>query len=398
MTNEQWLKGKAAVVGIGHTAYGRRGEFVDRGSFSLVIEAVQKACDDAGIDPRDIDGWTSYSNDVNQGGLLAAAFGTKRLRFTGMGWGGGGGAMGGAYMYAAMAVATGQADYVAVVRGVTMPAHARFGRMGTTEGPPYGLMTPGQAFALAARRHMYRFGTTTDDFAQIAINARLMASKNPDARFRDTITMEDHHNSPIICDPLHKLDFCMESEFGTCVIITSAERAKDLKQPPVTLLAAAMGAPPRWGDAMFGGWGGGDENVGGQYAPDDDYVTGGHRTVAEDLYAKAGLGPNDVDVAEIYDHFTPMVIMGIEDFQFCKKGEGGGFVSDGKIGLGQGQLPLNTHGGNLAEVYAHGMTHVFEAVRQIRGTSYNQVPDAEVALVVAGASMAPTSAMLFGKS
>ncbi|MCW2529223.1 MAG: lipid-transfer protein [Pseudonocardiales bacterium] len=397
MSSGDWLSGKASVVGIGHTPYGKRGQYVERGSFSLVIEAVQKACDDAGIDPRDIDGWTSYSNDVNQGGLLASAFGTKRLRFTGMGWGGGGGAMGGAYLYAAMAVATGQADYVAVVRGVTMPDTGRFGRMGTTEGPAHGLMTPGQAFALAARRHMHRFGTTTDDFAQIAINARQMASTNPDARFRDLITLEDHHNSPMICDPLHKLDFCMESEFGTCVIITSTERAQDLKQTPVRLLAAAMGAPPRWGDAMFGGWGGGDEMVGGQFAPDDDYVTGGYRTIADDLYAKAGVGPADIDAAQIYDHFTPMVLMGLEDFQFCKKGEGGPFLRDGNIGLGAGKLALNTHGGNLAEVYAHGMTHVFEAVRQVRGTSTNQVPNAEVSLVAAGSSMAPTSAMIFGR-
>jgi acetyl-CoA acetyltransferase len=244
---------------------------------------------------------------------------------------------------------------------------------------------------------MYRFGTTTDDFAQIAINARLMASKNPDARFRDTITLEDHHNSPIICDPLHKLDFCMESEFGTCVIITSAERAKDLKQPPVSLLAAAMGAPPRWGDAMFGGWGGGDENVGGQYAPDDDYVTGGHRTVAEDLYAKAGLGPNDVDVAEIYDHFSPMVLLGLEDFRLAPKGESGPFVAEGNIRR-TGSMPVNTHGGNLAEVYLHGMTHVIEATKQMRGTAINQIADAEVALVVCGASPSPSGALLLRKA
>jgi len=396
-----WLSGKAAIVGIGHTAFGKRGEFADRGTFSLVLEAIQKACDDAGISPKEIDGWSSYSNDPNQGAMLSAMLGCDRLRFTAMGWGGGGGAMGGAFMYAAMAVATGQADYVCVLRGATMPGSARFGGMGKPgDGPPHGMMSPGNSFALAARRHMARFGTTIDHFGEIAINARRNAANNPNARFRDEITMDDHHNSQLICDPLRKMDFCMESDFGTAIIITSAERAKDSKTEAVSLLSMAMGGPPRWGDAWFGqaasdssGMG---SPVGGHMCDDDDYVSGGYRTLAIDLYNKAGLGPDDVDVALLYDHFTPMVIMALEDFQFCKKGEGGPFVAEGNIRR-EGKIPVNTHGGNLAEVYAHGMTHMMEGVRQIRGHSPNQLDNPEVALIAAGASMAPTGAILLGK-
>ncbi len=396
-----WLSGKAAIVGIGHTAFGKRGEFAERGTFSLVLEAVQKACDDAGISPKEIDGWSSYSNDPNQGAMLSAMLGCERLRFTAMGWGGGGGAMGGAFMYAAMAVATGQADYVCIVRGATMPGAARFGGMGKPgDGPPHGMISPGNSFALPARRHMARFGTTIDHFGEIAINARRNAANNPHARFRDEITMEDHHNSQLICDPLRKMDFCMESDFGTAIIVTSAERAKDSKNEPVSLLSMAMGGPPRWGDAWFG-QAASDSSamgspVGGHMCDDDDYVTGGYRTLAIDLYNKAGLGPDDVDVALLYDHFTPMVIMALEDFQFCKKGEGGPFVAEGNIRR-EGKIPVNTHGGNLAEVYAHGMTHMMEGVRQLRGHSPNQLDNPEVALIAAGASMAPTGAILLGK-
>jgi acetyl-CoA acetyltransferase len=389
MTGGNWLRDKAAFVGFGHTRYGRRGELGDNGPVPLVIEAVEKAAADAGISPADIDGYSSYSNDSVDAGTLASAFGSPDLRFTAMGWGGGGGAMGGAYMYAAMAVATGQANYVAVTRGVVQGGQFgnRFGGMGRTVAPRFpGLQTPGQSFALAARRHMHVYGTTIDHFGEIAINARRNAANNPDARFREEITMDDHHESRMICDPLRLLDHCMESDSGSCVIITSAERAKDLEQPPVHLAGVAMGAPYRWGMGMFGG-----NNM-----SEEDFMSAGQRTIANDLYANAGMGPDDVDVALIYDHFTPMVLMGLEDFRLCPKGESGPFVADGHIRR-EGSMPVNTHGGNLAEVYNHGMSHVYEGMRQLRGTSTNQIDGAEVALVVAGSSPTPSSALLLRK-
>ncbi|MGE0881869.1 MAG: lipid-transfer protein, partial [Acidimicrobiia bacterium] len=252
---------------------------------------------------------------------------------------------------------------------------------------PYpAVVTPAQSFALAAQRHMHLYGTTIDHFGEVAVSTRLNAVTNPDARYRTPITMEDHHESRLICDPLRLLDFCMEAEGGCCVIVTSAERARDLKQTPVYVAGLAMGAPRRYGMGVFGGL-----NM-----SDEDFASAGQRTVGEDLYANAGLGPSDVDVALIYDHFTPMVLMGLEDFQFVKKGESGPFVAEGNIRR-NGSLPVNTHGGNLSEVYLHGMTHVFEGMRQLRGSAPNQIADAEVALVVAGSSPAPTSALLLTK-
>jgi acetyl-CoA acetyltransferase len=389
MAEGTWLRDKAAFVGFGHTRYGKRGELGANGPVPLVIEAVLKACEDAGIDPTDLDGFCSYSGDAVDAGTLAATLGIKQLRLTGMGWGGGGGAMCGAFMYACMAVATGQANYVAITRGVVQGGAfgRRFGGMGAVQLPPYPMLTsPGQSFALAARRHMAVYGTTIDHFGEIAINARRNAATNPDARFRDPITMEDHHNSRMIADPLRLLDFCMESDSGNCVIVSSAERARDLRPPVVHLAGVAMGAPYRWGMGMFGG-----NNM-----SDEDFASAGQRTIANDLYANAGLGPEDVSLANIYDHFTPMVLMGLEDFQFVPKGEAGPFVADGNIRR-EGKLPVNTHGGNLAEVYNHGMSHVFEAMRQLRGTAPNQVGGAEVALVVAGSSPSPSSAMLLTK-
>jgi len=200
--------------------------------------------------------------------------------------------------------------------------------------------------------------------------------------------MEDHHNSRMLADPLRLLDYCMESDSGTCVILTSADRAKDLKSRPVYVSGLAMGAPYRWGGGHFEGILGS-----GNQMSDDDFASSGHRTIAEDLYRNAGMEAADVDVAELYDHFTCMVLMELEDYGLCPKGESGPFVAEGHTRLG-GTIPVNTHGGNLSEVYAHGMTHVIEAVRQLRGEAFNQVADAEVALVVAGPSPAPSSSML----
>ncbi|MGX7680187.1 thiolase C-terminal domain-containing protein [Jatrophihabitans sp. DSM 45814] len=389
MSEGSWLRDKAAIAGFGHTKFGRRGEFAAGGTFALVVEAIKNACVDAGISPADIDGYATYSQDEADAGQLAFALGAPDFRFAAMGpMRAGGGGMGSAYLCAAMAVATGQANYVAVTRGITQPPTARFGGSGRTTVIPQfpAIATPAQAFALQARRHMAEFGTTTDHFAEVAINARLNAANNPLARFRTPITVDDHHNSRLIADPIHLLDCCLESDGGACVIITSAERARDLKQPPVYLSAVAMGAPRRWGGGTFGGY-----NMSAQ-----DFTSAGQNTIARQLYANAGIGPKDVDVAEIYDHFTPMVLMGLEDFQLAPKGESGPFVAEGNI-RSNGSMPVNTHGGNLAEVYLHGMTHVIEGTRQMRGTSTTQIAGAEVALVVCGASPAPSGAMLLRK-
>jgi acetyl-CoA acetyltransferase len=389
------MKNQAAIVGIGAVPFGRRGEFAERGLVRLAVEAITAACDDAGIRPKDVDGYASYYSSVEPAELMAA-FGAERLRHASQTWGGGGASMCGAFSNAAMAVATDQADFVVVHKVATMEASKRygqaFGQMGqgvpAVGGPfafsvPYGLQSPGQMFALAVRRHMHLYGTTSEQMAHVAMNARDMARTNPSARFREPITVEDHQASAMIADPLRLFDFCMESDYGCAVVITSAERARDLRHAPAYISAASAGAPFRFGNALMSFY----------QQPDEDFASGGHRVVAEELYRLSGMSITDMDAAMVYDHFTGMVLMALEDFGFCAKGEGGPYAEGGNLGLG-GPVPVNTHGGNLAEAYTHGMTHVNEAVRQIRGTAINQIDGATNVLVVGGAGPSPTSGMI----
>lgn len=389
------LRNQAAIVGIGNAPFGRRGEHAAKGHVRLAIEAITAAATDAGITGKDIDGYSSYYTQVEPAELVAA-FGAKHLRYASQTWGGGGSSMCGAFQNAAMAVATGQAEFVVVHKVATMEGAGRygqsFGQLGqgidAIPGPfafsvPYGLQSPGQMFALAVRRHMHLYGTTSEQLAHVAINARRMAANNPAARFREPLTVAEHQASPMLADPLRRLDFCMESDYGCAVVITSAERARDLRADPVYVAAATAGAPFRMGNALMSFYN----------QPDEVFASSGHQVVAEELYRHSGMTLDDMDVAMLYDHFTGMLIMALEDFGFCAKGEGGAYVADGNLGL-DGPLPVNTHGGNLAEAYTHGMTHVNEAVRQIRGTAINQIDGATNVLVVGGAGPSPTSGMI----
>jgi acetyl-CoA acetyltransferase len=214
----------------------------------------------------------------------------------------------------------------------------------------------------------------------VAINARRNAANNPDARFRNAITIEEHHSSRLIADPLRLLDCCMESDGAAAVIITSPERARDLRQSPVRIRSVSTTGEYKWATISFN-------------TVDEDFVSTGHRRAARDLYARAGLGPGDVDVALFYDAFTPSVIMSLEDWGFCPVGEGGPFVAGGNIAR-EGSIPVNTHGGNLAEVYLQGITHLLEGVRQLRGTSCNQIAGADVVLYGSGVGASPGGGLL----
>jgi acetyl-CoA acetyltransferase len=203
---------------------------------------------------------------------------------------------------------------------------------------------------------------------------------------RDPMTLDDYFAARMIAEPLCLFDFCLECDGAVAVITTSAERAKDLRHPPAYVRASAHGGNGRWGQAIT--WMG---------MPDDEFASSGHRPVAKRLYEMAGLSPSDVDVALIYDHFAPMVLLQLEDYGFCAIGESGPFVESGAIRYGTGALPVNTHGGNLSEAYIIGMTHVKEAVEQIRGIAVNQVEGAQVALATGGPASIPTSGLLLTK-
>jgi acetyl-CoA acetyltransferase len=250
-----------------------------------------------------------------------------------------------------------------------------------------GLLSPGHSFAQITSRHMHLYGTRREAFAEVAISTRDNAIKRPTALRTDPLTIDDYFNARMINDPLCLLDYTMESDGAVAVITTSTERARDLKQPPVLIAAANHGGDGRWGPALF------------KYfqTPDEYFTSSGHRPVAKRMYEMAGLSPSDVDVALLYDHFSPMVVMQLEDYGFCQIGEGGAFVEDGNIRYGTGSIPVNTHGGNLSEAYIIGMTHVREAVEQIRGVAVNQVEGAEVALVTGGPAGLPVSGALLRK-
>ena len=374
----EWLpKDNVCIVGVGETEYTKHGQ-IKRSEFQLACEAILNAVDDAGLKIQDIDGICSFSNDRNDPTLLATALGIPQLRFSNMVWGGGGGGGCGAVGNAAMAVYTGAAKYVVAFRALAQGQFVRFGQAAAAAdfgangfNMPYGVIAPVQIFAMHARRHMHEYGTTSRQFGAVSVACYKHAQRNPRAvMYGRPITIEDHQNSRMIADPLRLYDCCLESDGAAAVVVTTADRAKDLKQRPVYLMAAAQGTGPGQGDFAS--------------VNRPDYPSSNFKTIADDLWKMAGITPNDIDVAQIYETFTCMVLMTIEDHGFCKKGEGGAFVENGRIEWPDGELPINTSGGNLAEAYIHGFELINEAVRQMRGTSTCQVKDAETCLVASG--------------
>jgi acetyl-CoA acetyltransferase len=247
---------------------------------------------------------------------------------------------------------------------------------------PYGLLTPGQIFALMARRHMIDYGTSEKDLGAIALTCRARANQNPRAQMHDrSLSMDEYLAARMIASPLRLYDFCRETDGASALVVTSTERARDLARPPVLISAVAQGSPPA-------------PQPGIQFPVlmRDDLTTLPARQAADTLYRRAGLGPAEIDVAQLYDCFTITVLLQLEDYGFCPKGEGGAYASSGEIDLG-GRTPINTGGGHLSEGYIHGMNHIVEGVRQMRGTSTGQVDGAETCLVTS-TPLPPGSALI----
>jgi acetyl-CoA acetyltransferase len=249
---------------------------------------------------------------------------------------------------------------------------------------PMGLGTPAGQVAMIAQRYMHVYGATSEDFGRVAVADRKHAATNPNAFFYGKpITLEEHQASRWIVEPLHLLDCCQESDGGVAVVVTSAERARDLPNPPVVVRGAAQGS-------------GSDQYVMTSYYRDGLTGLPEMGLVGEQLWRQAGLAPEDVDVAVLYDHFTPFVLIQLEELGFCPRGDARHFIADGALEVG-GRLPTNPHGGQLGEAYIHGMNGIAEGVRQLRGTAVNQVADAEHVLVTAGTGV-PTSGLVLGRS
>jgi acetyl-CoA acetyltransferase len=380
-----------AIAGLGYTPYYRRGQSQPRTLEELVGQAVLAACDDAGLAARSIDGFAYFAGGFDTG-LLCETLGIEEIRFS-AGLTGTGGGSAGSIGLAAMAVASGQAHTVVCV-GANQQATQRFGSITASYAPSpenaffaaAGLVGPGHLFALLARRHMHLYGTTREDFAAVAMTLREHALGHPDATMRKALTLSDYMAAPLLADPHCLYDFCLENDGAVAVIVTSLERARDLRQRPVRVLSSCHGGSGDWGRSIY--W---------MNMPDEVFASSGHASVARRLYAQAGLGPQDIDTAQIYDHFTSQVLMQLEDYGFCARGESGGFVRSGAIAHGGGRLPVNTDGGQLSGGYVWGMTHVREAVEQMRGTAANQVPGARTVLVTGGPSVLPVSALILGR-
>lgn len=367
------IEGRAAVAGIGWSRLSR-----DSGvsPLRLALDATLAAVGDAGLTAQDIDGVIAFGRRDGPGpAVVASALGLPRMRYM-IEYDGGGYAADMAVATAAMAVVTGVARCVLVYRAMNgATGEHRFGGSkqaqvhnsrggGGQYNEPFGWTTPPQKFAVMAQAHMSKYGTTSEQLGAVAVTMREHACLNPRAVMRTPMTLDDHQASRWIAEPLRLLDCALETDGACAVIVTATERAADLAKPPVRILAAAMGSGPFPANGFM--W------------PEVDEMYSSY--VADELYQAAGLGPNDVDVAELYDCFTYTLLAQIEDFGFCKKGEGGPFAASGGLTLG-GAIPTNTHGGLLSEAYLQGLGHVCEAVSQLRGEAGDrQVPGARTAL------------------
>ncbi|WP_432165032.1 lipid-transfer protein [Streptomyces sp. bgisy031] len=377
------LGGRAAIVGIGATEFSKDS---GRSELKLAVEAVGAALDDAGLSPADVDGMVTFTMDTSPEITVAQAAGVGDLSFFSRVHYGGGAACA-TVQQAALAVAAGVAEVVVCYRAFNERSGRRFGsgvqhREPSAEGAalgwalPFGLLTPASWVAMAAQRYLHAYGLGPEAFGHVAVMDRAYAATNPAAYFHGKpITLEDHAASRWIVEPLRLLDCCQETDGGQAIVVTSAERARDLPHRPAVIRAAAQGA------------GRGQEQMTSFYRDD---MTGLPEmgVVAGQLWRSAGLAPGEIDVGIIYDHFTPFVLMQLEEFGFCGPGEAADFVAERR-------LPLNTHGGQLGEAYLHGMNGIAEAVRQVRGTAVNQIAGAATALVTAGTGV-PTSGLILG--
>jgi acetyl-CoA acetyltransferase len=378
------IQDRVAVVGIGHLPFAKD---IGRPIADTAVEAIQLALDDAGLEAEDVDGMSMLEMEATHEVSIARRLGVRQLTW----WDKisyGGGASSGTLMHAAAAIASGLAT--------TVVCHRARNRGSKTSRPwsqergvvkddkalhtPWGLIRPVDVIGMWAHRHMHEYGTTREHLGNVAIAARKHAQNNPYAMMRGRpLDMETYLAGRVIGYPLHLYDCCLETDGALACVVTSVERARDLKQKPALIHSVAQASGPNPVHLA---------NYNNSKAMDTTAVW-----CAKLLWERSQLGPKDMDSAEIYDAFTPLVILGLEDYGFCKRGEGGPFTEGGRIEIG-GELPVLTSGGGLSEAYVHGFNLLLEGVRQIRGTSVNQVPDCKATLVT-GASGVATSAVVF---
>jgi acetyl-CoA acetyltransferase len=357
---------RAVIAGIGHTDFGK---LAGRTAWHLEAEAAAAALADAGLRPTDVDGLLTDPGPA-QGILdgitphflrLGAQLGLDP-NYTGSELLGGAGSVA-VVQRAALAVEAGQCDVCLCVYGDSPLSNAGSFEYGRGDEAAFGFFGAVGLHALAARRHMHRFGTRFEQLGEVAVAARAHAARTPHAQVRRPISLDDYLASDPLVEPLRKLDCCLVSDGAAAVLVTTEERARDLRSPGIPIIGHAQAHSLS------------------TYTSPDHFDTLPAARCGPKAFAVAGLTADDIDVALLYDCFTIVVLLQLEDYGFCKKGESGAFVEGGRIGPG-GSLPVNPSGGLLAEGYGGGMLHVIEAVRQLRGAAgERQLPNARTALV-----------------
>lgn len=387
------IKDNAAIVGVGQTAYTRNS---GRDELDMACEAIKNAVEDAGLTMADIDGLEAFTLERTSMPTLVGSLGIPNLRFASR-ISFGGGASCANVMHAAAAVTTGVANYVVCYRSLNEASGHRYGRGDgyatyLSEAPtlhygyyfPFGLLTPLSWASMYGRRWMHEFKIDPAQLGWYSVVLRENAVRNPNAIFHDKpITHQDYLDSQMIVEPLRLLDCCVDTDGAAAVIVTTAERAKDLRQTPAYILAAAQAATP-------------ESEIQTSYnrtpmsgLPDTWYV-------GQELYRIAGVGPSDIDVAQLYDPFSLGALLQMEELGFCERGGAAAFCEGGDRIRPGGEIPINTSGGLLSEAYIHGYNLIIEAVRQIRGTSTSQVDDVDLSMVTGGPGL-PTSGMILRK-
>ena len=396
--DQTWLSNRTAIAGIGATEFSKDS---GRSEMRLAVEAIHAALEDAGLGPEDVDGLVSYTVDGNAETEIARNLGIPELTFfsrirtaaaprarwsSRRRWPSPPGWRAPSWCYRALNERSGNRFGAGVhdPRKSASPTPSAGGEAAVFGWYlPFGLVTPAAWVAMCATRYMHEFGATSEDFGRVAVAARRHAATNPAAWFHGKpITLADHQASRWIVEPLHLLDCCQESDGAVALVVVSAERAR------ISGSHRRSSPPPRRAAVR-------DQQVMTSYYRDSIVGLPEAGIVARQLWEMSGLGPRDIRTAILYDHFTPFVLVQLEEFGFCARGEAKDFVKDGNIEIGGG-LPLNPHGGQLGEAYIHGMNGVAEAVRQLRGTAVNQIPDVAHVLVTAGTGV-PTSGLILGR-
>jgi acetyl-CoA acetyltransferase len=379
------LRGTLAIAGLGETP---QGKVYDRSHVGFAVEALRLALEDAGLERSDLDGLLlnpgiAWGNAPMGSFMLQQAAGLRDLRLSAT-MNMGGATAGAMIQHAALAIAAGLCTTVACVfsdRPLRPPEERRGGGGSASSyafarglDGAYGQFGMNAMYAMVARRYMHTYGTTQDDLGAVAVAQRAWANTNPAAQFHDRpLTLADYHASRWVVEPFHILDCCLVSNGGVAVIVTSADRARALRQPPVYV------------------WGMGQGHPGGDVS---DTLTSGAVLAKETAFRMAGITAADVDLAELYDCYTFTVLATLEDYGFCPKGEGGAFVADGHTGR-DGSLPVNTGGGQLSSSYMWGMTPIAEAIAQARGTAgARQMPRHDIVLASGNGGLLSTHSTL----